>query len=62
MQKLYSIRNKINILFVIGQLPHKKLGDLLIWTLKTNVVPTKFLIEPWNEHVCCYISFTFQKY
>ena len=62
MQKLFSIQNKIIILIVIGQLPQKKLGDSLTWTLRTNVAPSKFLIKPWNAQVCCYVYFTFQKF
>ena len=62
MQKLFSIQNKINILIVIGQLPQKKLGDSLTWALRTNVVPSKFLIKPWNGQVCCYVYFTYWKF
>ena len=49
LQKLFNIQNKIlivikyeniKILIVIGQLPQKKLGDLLTWALRTNVVST----------------------
>ena len=55
MQKLFGIQNKINILIVIGQLPQKKLGDLLTWALRTNLVPNKFLIKPRNAQICCYV-------